>query len=73
MLLRAILVLLFASFTFGANWQYEIYVSSSFGVNATSYWNGGDQTLSATLNLALQRLQHNSTVIYLYPGISICY
>ena len=68
MLLRAILVLLFASLTFAANWQYEIYVSSTFGVNTTSCWNRGDQTPCVTLSLALQGLQHNSTVIYLYPG-----
>ena len=71
MLLRAILVLLFTSLTFATNWQYEIYVSSSFGVNNTSCWNGGDQTPCVTLNLALQGLQHNSTVIYLYPGTYI--
>ena len=73
MLLRAIVILLFVSLTFGANWQYdhEIYVSSLFGVNNMSCWNGGDQTSCATLNLALQGLQHNSTVIYLYPGIYI--
>ena len=35
------------------------------------YWNGGDQKPCATLNLALQGLQHNSTVIYLYPGTYI--
>ena len=71
MLLLAVFVSLFVSLTFAANWQYEIYVSSSFGVNTTSCWSGRDQTPCATLNLALQGLQHNSTVIYLYPGIYI--
>ena len=71
MMLWPLLVSFFASFTFAANWQYEIYVSSSFGVNTTSCWNGGDQTPCATLNLALQGLQHNSTVIYLYSGTYI--
>ena len=71
MLLRAIFIFLFVSLTFAANWQYEIYVNSSFGVNTTSCWNGGDQTPCVTLNLALQGLQHNSTVIYLYPGTYI--
>ena len=71
MLLRAILVSLFSSLPFGTNWQYEIYVSSSFSMNTTSCWNGGDQTPCFTLNLALQGLQHNSTVIYLYPGTYI--
>ena len=66
-----LIVSFFASFTFAANWQYEIYVSSSFGVNTTSCWNRGDQTPCATLNLALQGLQHNSTLIYLYPGTYI--
>ena len=71
MLMLAVFVSLFVSLTFAANWQYEIYVSSSFGVNTTSCWNGGDQTPCITLNLALQGLQHNSTVIYLYPGTYI--
>ena len=71
MMLWPLLVSFFASFTFAANWQYEIYVSSSFDVNTTSCWYGGDQTPCVTLNLALQGLQHNSTVIYLYPGTYI--
>ena len=71
MLLLTIFVSLFVSLTFATNWKHEIYVSSSFGVNTTSCWNGGDQTPCVTLNLALQGLQHNSTVIYLYPGTYI--
>ena len=71
MLMLAVFISLFASHIFAANWQYEIYVSSSFGMNNTSCWNGGDQTPCVTLNLALQGLQHNSTVIYLYPGTYI--
>ena len=49
------------------NWQYHIYVSSSDGTNSSSCWNGS--VSCNTLNLALQGVQHNSTVIYLYPGI----
>ena len=49
------------------NWQYQIYVSSSDGTNSSSCWNGSASC--NTLNLALQGVQHNSTVIYLYPGI----
>ena len=49
------------------NWQYQIYVSSSDGTNSSSCWNGA--VPCNTLNLALQGVQHNSTVIYLYPGI----
>ena len=49
------------------NWQYQIYVSSSDGTNSSSCWNGS--VSYNTLNLALQEVQHNSTVIYLYPGI----
>ena len=49
------------------NWQYQIYVSSSDGTNSSSCWNGS--VPCNTLNLALQGVQHNSTVIYLYPGI----
>ena len=49
------------------NWQYQIYVSSSDGTNSSSCWNGSVHC--NTLNLALQGVQHNSTVIYLYPGI----
>ena len=71
MLWPLLIVSFFASLTFAANWQYEIYVSSSFGMNITSCWTGGDQTPCATLNLALQGLQHNSTLIYLYPGTYI--
>ena len=47
------------------NWQYQIYVSSSD--ISSSCWNGS--VSYNTLNLALQGVQHNSTVIYLYPGI----
>ena len=49
------------------NWQYQIYVSSSDGTNSSSCWNGS--VPCNTLNLALQGVQYNSTVIYLYPGI----
>ena len=49
------------------NWQYQIYVSSSDGTSSSSCWNGSEPC--NTLNLALQGVQHNSTVIYLYPGI----
>ena len=49
------------------NWQYQIYVSSSDATNSSSCWNGS--VSYSTLNLALQGVQHNSTVIYLYPGI----
>ena len=49
------------------NWQYQIYVSSSDGTNSSSCWNGS--VPCNTLNLALQGVKHNSTVIYLYPGI----
>ena len=47
------------------NWQYQIYVSSSDGTNSSSCWNGSVYMF----DLALQGVQHNSTVIYLYPGI----
>ena len=49
------------------NWQYQIYVSSSDATNSSSCWNGS--VPCNTLNLAVQGVQHNSTVIYLYPGI----
>ena len=71
MMLWPLLVSSFLSLTFSANWQYEIYVNSSFSVDTTSCWYGGGQAPCATLNLALQGLQHNSTVIYLYPGTYI--
>ena len=60
MLMLAVFISLFASHIFAANWQYEIYVSSSFGMNNTFCWNGGDKTPCVTLNLALQGLQHNN-------------
>ena len=49
------------------NWQHQIYVSSSDCNNSSSCWNGS--VPCNTLNLVLQGVQHNSTVIYLYPGI----
>ena len=62
-----IAVLLF-SFTLatGISW-HQIYVSSSNGTDSSSCWTGS--VPCNTLNLALQGVQHNSTVIYLYPGI----
>ena len=73
MLLRATFIFLFVSLTCAANWQYDIYVSSSFGVNSTSCWTREDQTHCVTLNLALQGLHRSYyfTLIYLYPGTYI--
>ena len=36
MLMLAVFVSLFGSLTFVTNWYYEIYVSSSFGVNTST-------------------------------------
>ena len=51
------------------DWQYQIYVSSSHGTNSSSCWTRSVYEPCGTLSLALQGVQHNSTVIYLYPGI----
>ena len=53
---------------YSINWQHEIYVSTTTGINDTSCWTGGQHTPCATFNLALRGLQHNSTVIYITPG-----
>jgi hypothetical protein len=62
-----ILVLVLFPLSLATNWQHQIYVSSSDGVNDSSCWTG--HVPCATLNLAVEGIQHNSTVIYLYPGI----
>ena len=49
------------------DWHHAINVSQSDGVTNSSCWTG--RVPCATLTLALQGLQHNSTVIYLHPGI----
>ena len=67
MLLWIAVLLPFLTLATDINWQYQIYVSSSDGTNSSSCWNGS--VLCNTLKLALQGVQHNSTVIYLYPGI----
>ena len=67
MLLWIAVLLLFLILATDTNWQYQIYVSSSDGTNSSSCWNGS--VSCNTLNLALQGVQHNFTVIYLYPGI----
>ena len=51
------------------NWEHKIYVSTTAGINDTTCWTSGQHTPCATINLALKGLQHNSTVIYITPGI----
>ena len=51
------------------NWEHNIYVSTTAGINDTTCWTSGQHTPCATINLALKGLQHNSTVIYITPGI----
>ena len=67
MLLWIAVLLLSLILATDTNWQYQIYVSSSDGTNSSSCWNGS--VSYNTLSSALQGVQHNSTVIYLYPGI----
>ena len=63
-----ILNILLTQVVYSLNWQHEIYVSTTTGINDTSCWTGGQHTPCATFNLALRGLQHNSTVIYITPG-----
>ena len=67
MMMLLILMLVLFPLSLATNWQHQIYVSSSDGVNDSSCWTG--HVPCATLNLAVEGIQHNSTVIYLYPGI----
>ena len=53
------------------NWEHKIYVSTTAGINDTICWTNGQHTPCATINQALKGLQHNSTVIYITPGIYI--
>ena len=50
-------------------WEHKIYVSTTAGIDDTTCWTSGQHTPCATINLALKGLQHNSTVIYITPGI----
>ena len=66
--LAVIFNILSTQVVYSLNWQHEIYVSTTTGINDTSCWSGGQHTPCATFNLALRGLQHNSTVIYITPG-----
>ena len=66
--LAVIFNILSTQIVYSLNWQHEIYVSTTTGINNTSCWSGGQRTPCATFNLALRGLQHNSTVIYITPG-----
>ena len=66
--LAVIFNILSTQVVYSLNWQHEIYVSTTTGINNTSCWSGGQHTPCATFNLALRGLQHNSTVIYITPG-----
>ena len=60
--------ILFSQVVLSINWEHKIYVSTT-GINDTTCWTSGQHTPCATINLALKGLQHNSTVIYITPGI----
>ena len=68
LVLAVIFNILSTQVVYSLNWQHEIYVSTTTGINNTSCWSGGQHTPCATFNLALRGLQHNSTVIYITPG-----
>ena len=68
LVLAIIFNILSTQVVYSPNWQHEIYVSTTTGINDTSCWTGGQHTPCATFNLALRGLQHNSTVIYITPG-----
>ena len=66
--LAVIFNILSTQVVYSFNWQHEIYVSTTTGINDTSCWTGGQHTPCVTFNLALRGLQRNSTVIYITPG-----
>ena len=68
LVLAIIFNILSTQVVYSLNWQHEIYVSTTTGINNTSCWTGGQHTPCTTFNLALRGLQHNSTVIYITPG-----
>ena len=67
--LTVFLNILFSQVVLSLNWEHKIYVSAAIGINDTTCWTSGQHTPCATINLALKGLQHNSTVIYITPGI----
>ena len=69
--LAIFLNILLSQVNLSLNWEHNIYVSTTAGINDTTCWTSGQHTQCATINLALKGLQHNSTVIYIIPGIYI--
>ena len=67
--LRVFLNIMFSQVVLSVNWEHKIYVSITTGINDTTCWTSGQHKPCATVNLALKGLQHNSTVIYITPGI----
>ena len=67
--LAVFLNILFSQVVLSLNWEHKIYVSAAIGINDTTCWTSGQHKPCATINLALKGLQHNSTVIYITPGI----
>ena len=54
--LTIILNILLTQVVYCLNWQHEIYVSTTTGINDTSCWTGGQHTPCATFNPALRGL-----------------
>ena len=67
--LGVFLNIMFSQVVLSVDWEHKIYVSITTGINDTTCWTSGQHKPCATINLALKGLQHNSTVIYITPGI----
>ena len=61
--------ILLSQVVLSVKWEHKIYVSTTAGINDTTCWTSGQHKPCSTINLALKGLQHNSTVIYITPGI----
>ena len=62
----AVFALLLVPSLIVAEWERNIYVQSTGGIDNESCWN--DETPCATINFALKGVKHDSTVIFVHPG-----
>ena len=62
----AVFALLLVPSLIVAEWERNIYVHCTGGIDNESCWN--DETPCATINFALKGVKHDSTVIFVHPG-----
>ena len=62
----AVFALLLVPSLIVAEWERNIYVQSTGGIDNESCWT--DETPCATINFALKGVKHDSTVIFVHPG-----